>query len=314
MSEAHKTHLEHEQTLETTVSARDIPTTPACTKRTVLPNLSTERVPSIETLRTATLSRLATLTPEERARVPERLAPGHEPRVTEAGTPVKYLPRSLRRAYLAALGAYFSQLVRPRTPVGSTETDMTASTGCCVEVLDEVDAYVFHAAVENNLVAVHEIRRAAIRVKLLKAFLRDQRPIFRHQTALFGRTPEKRKALLDILEAQKLHGDETVEFSVKLEKKVRAPRTTSELRGNLRYHRSLLATYDLELELCLGRKPRGKSERAAFELMDALTTAKPKSEKDYVASASKKAAQANTGESSEVPANAAPSFEEDSEK
>ena len=57
MSEAHKTHLEHEQTLETTVSARDIPTTPACTKRTVLPNLSTERVPSIETLRTATLSR-----------------------------------------------------------------------------------------------------------------------------------------------------------------------------------------------------------------------------------------------------------------
>lgn len=257
-------------------------------KRAVPSNLSTKRALDPEALCRATTSRLATLTPEELKSLPEDLAAGHEPRLTEAGTLVRNLPRPIRREILARMGAYFSQLVRPWFDPKPAENGTPVSPGCCVKILTEMDCYVFHAAVENDLVRVREVLRIELPVRLLKKFLRGQRPLFRHLTAFFGRTPEERRALLDVVEAQKLHGDEMVAVPVHLEQKVRAPRTTSQLRDDVHYHRTLLAAVDLELELFLGRKAAPTSERTAIDLFDNLPTAKPKSDKGYVTSFSKK--------------------------
>lgn len=264
-------------------------------KRAVPSNLSTKRALDPEALCRATTSRLATLTPEELKSLPEDLAAGHEPRLTEAGTLVRNLPRPMRRRILGRLGAYCSELVLPRFDTKSAESGMPVSPGYCVKILTETDCYVFHAAVENDLVRVREVLRIELPVRLLKKFLRGQRPLFRHLTAFFGRTPEERRALLDVVEAQKLHGDEMVAVPVHLEQKVRAPRTTSQLRDDVHYHRTLLAAVDLELELFLGRKAATTSERTAIDLFDNLPTAKPKSDKGYVTSFSKKAEEDEEG-------------------
>lgn len=257
-------------------------------KRTALPNLSTKRALDPEALCRATMKRFATLTPEQIEDLPEGLFPGHDPHFTEAGTLVRNLPRRVRQSLLKRLGAYSSELVRPCFDTKSAESGKPVSPTYCVTILTEEDCYVFHAAIENGLVRVHEVVRIEMPVWLLKKFLRGQRPLFRHLTAFFGRTPEERKALLDIVEAQKLHGDQMVAVPVHLEQKVRAPRTTSQLRNEVHYHRTLLAAIDLELELFLGREPDSKHDRTAIDLFDNLPTAKPKSDKGYVTAFAKK--------------------------
>ncbi len=257
-------------------------------KREVPPNLSTKRALDPEALCRATMKRFATLTPEQIEDLPEGLFPGHEPHFTEAGTLVRHLPRRVRRVLHERLGAYSSELVRPWFDATSAESGQPVTPTYCVTILTEKDCYVFHAAIENGIVRVHEVVRIELPVWLLKKFLRGQRPLFRHLTAFFGRTPEERRALLDIVEAQKLHGDVMVSVPVHLERKVRAPRTTSQLRNEVHHHRTLLAAIDLELELFLGREPDSKSERTAIDLFDNLPTAKPKSDKGYVTAFAKK--------------------------
>ena len=257
-------------------------------KREVPPNLSTKRALDPEALFLATTKRFATLTPEEINGLPKDLRPGHEPHCTEAGTLVRHLPRRVRQSLLKQLGAYCSELVRPCFDTKSAESGQPVEPSYCLTIRTDEESYVFHAGVENGCFRVHEFVRAELPVWLLKKFLRGQRPLFRHLTAFFGRTPEERRALLDIVEAQKLHGDQMVSVPVHLEQKVRAPRTTSQLRNEVHHHRTLLAAIDLELELFLGREPDSKHDRTAIDLFDNLSTAKPKSDKGYVTAFAKK--------------------------